>query len=199
MLKKDELKVLKLLFEDFTKDLTIMDVAKLLKQKYAQTYRTINNLAKSENIVLKNIGKSKILKLNFARNNVNYILTEIERTNNLYRKNVSITIVKKNVQEINKNFICILFGSQTIKHKPNSDIDLLFVIPKEYDYGEFERIVHNKLIATNCDVTIVTENSLHEMWANPQKLNVGNELFKKHIILYGAEHFLNLLRKHYVG
>ncbi len=199
MLTKNELKVLKLLLSDLTRELSIMDAAKLLKQEYVQTYRTVKLLAKSGDVVLKKVGKSKILKLDFTKSHSNYLLAELERTNDICKKNTLAAIVRKNIQEINKNFICILFGSQAVKPKPNSDMDLLFVIPKEYNFNEFEKIVQNKLIAVNADIVIVPENSLHEMWANPQKLNVGNELLKKHIILYGAEHFWNLWRKHHVG
>ena len=46
MLKKDELKVLKLLFDDLTRSLTISDISRILKQKYFQTYRTISSLQK---------------------------------------------------------------------------------------------------------------------------------------------------------
>ncbi len=199
MLKKDELKVLTLLFEDLTIDLTIMDIANRLKQKYVQTHRTIYSLVRSHNVLLKNIGKSKIVKLNLTRNNSSYILAEMERAQYICKKNTAVAVVRKNIQTIGKNLICILFGSQTSKPNPHSDIDLLFIIPKEYDYGEFERTIRHTLIATNSDITIVPESSLHEMWSNPQKLNIGNEILKKHIILYGAEHFLNLLRIHYVG
>ena len=199
MLKKDEIKVLKVLFEDVTKELTIMDIAKRLDQKYVQNYRTVHNLAKSGEVIIKIIGKRKVVKLDFRKSHSNYILAEIERANDLCKKNTAVSVIRKDIQEINKNCICILFGSQTKKTKPKSDIDLLFVIPQEYNYEKFERSINDKLIATNTDRVIIPENSLHEMWANPQKLNLGNELLKKHIILYGAEHFLNLLRKHHVG
>ncbi len=199
MLKKDELKVLKLLFDDLTTDLTIMDVAKLLHQKYVQTYRTVHNLVKSGDIILKNVGNSKVVKLDFTKSHPHYIFTEMERAHDLCRKNTAIAVVRKDLQEVSKNFICILFGSQTSRLKLKSDLDLLLVIPPEYDYNKFEKIIHNKLIATNTDIVIVPESSLPEMWAHPQKLNVGNELLKKHIVLYGAEHFLNLLRKYHVG
>ncbi len=199
MLTKNELKVLKLLLNDLTRELSIMDAAKLLKQEYVQTYRTVKLLVKSGNLHLKRIGKSQILQLDFSKSHSDYILAEMERVNDLCKKNTLVAIVRKNLLEINKNFICILFGSQAVKPKPNSDIDLLFVIPKEYDFNEFEKLVKNKLVAVNADIVIVPESSLHEMWSNPQKLNVGNELLKKHIILYGAEHFWNLWRKHHVG
>ncbi len=199
MLKKDEMKVLKILCEDFTKDLTITDIAKTLKQKYVQTHRTIYNLNRSKSIHIKSIGKSKVIKLNLNKNHQEYVIAEIERANDLCKKNRLISIVKKDIQELNKNYICILFGSQTKKSKPKSDIDLLFIIPQEYNLEEFEREAKKRLIARNTDITIIHEDSMHNMWSNPQKLNLGNEILTNHIFLYGAEHFFNLLRKHNVG
>ncbi len=200
MLKKDELKILKVLFEDLTRDLTIMDLAKILKQKYFQTYTTVKNLLRSKNIQIKKVGKCSVVKLDISKYNHNYVITEIERSNDLCNKNKAISIVRDDVKNIDRNFVCILFGSQVEKPHFDSDIDLLFLIPKEYNYGIFEKIVNNTLISSGkVDVNIAFEEGLHEMLAHPEKFNIGNELLKKHVVLYGAEHFLNLLRKHYVG
>ena len=108
MLKKDELKVLKLLFSDLTADLTIMDIARLLNQNYVQAYRTVYNLAKSGHIILKSIGRSRIVKLDLAKTRPSYILAEIERAEDICRKNISVSVVRKEIQEADKNFICIL-------------------------------------------------------------------------------------------
>ena len=200
MLKKNELKVLKVLFDDLTRDLIIMDLAKVLKQKYFQTYTTVQTLLKSGNIKIKKIGKSNVIQLDFSKYNYNYVVAEIERSNDVCTKSKTIHIVRDDSKNIGKNFVCILFGSQVERPHPDSDIDLLFLIPKEYDYGSFEKTAHNALIsAGKTDITIAFDESLHEMLSHPDKFNVGNEVLKKHIVLYGAEHFLNLLRKHYVG
>ncbi len=131
MLKKDEVKVLKVLLDDLTQDLTITDIANILNQKYVQTYHTIYNLEKSHQIILKPIGKSKLVKLNFTKVYTNYIMAELERTEDLCKKNTSISVIRKQIQTLAKNCICIVFGSQTKKPTINSDIDLLFVIPHE--------------------------------------------------------------------
>lgn len=200
MLRKDELKVLKVLLNDLTSDLTIMDLARVLKQKYFQTHTTVKNLVKSNNIKIKKVGKSSVIKLDFSKYNYNYVVAEIERSNDLCNKNKAISVVRDDIKNIGNNFICILFGSQVEKSRQDSDIDLLFIISKEYNYGSFEKIAHNSLIsAGKTDINIVFDDSLHEMLSHPEKFNIGNELLKKHIVLYGAEHFLNLLRKHYVG
>ena len=198
MLKKDELKILKLLFADLTRDLTIMDISKELGQKYVQTYRTIRNLVGNNVVKITSVGNCKLVNLNLSKYNPNYTITEIERQTDIC-KNKNINLVQKQILEINKNFVCILFGSQVKKAQPKSDIDLLFVIPNEYSYNLFEKKVKQQLAPYNCDVTIVSEESLFNMWARPKRLNVGNEILKNHVVLYGSEQFLNLLKKHYQG
>jgi hypothetical protein len=198
MLKKDEIKVLKLLFSDLTKNFTIMDLSRELNQKYVQTYRTIMSLVKSNDIYLESIGNSKVVKVDLTRFNLNYAIAEIERLrDNL--KNKTLSLIHKRIIELKSNFVCLLFGSQVNNHSSKSDFDLLFVIPSEFNLNLFEKKVKNQLIPYNCDINVVTEKSLLEMWSNPKKLNVGNEILKKHLILYNAEHFLNLLKKYYVG
>ncbi len=199
MLKQDELKVLMVLFDDLTKENTISDIARTLKQKYPQTYRTIQELEKKHLVNIKNIGKSKVVTLDFNEQHSEYIVAELARTQRSC-KNPAIYITKDDLTKLHKNIICILFGSYVNStQKKTSDMDLLFIIPEEFDYGKFDTLVRNKLILYNPDINIGYEKSLFEMWQYPHKLNVANEILKKHIILYGVEHYLNLLRKHYVG
>ncbi|MBT5022845.1 nucleotidyltransferase domain-containing protein [Candidatus Woesearchaeota archaeon] len=199
MLKKDELKVLKLLFDDLTRSLTISDISRILKQKYFQTYRTISSLQKIKLIEIQSIGNSKIVKLNLSKSNPEYLVAELSRTKDKC-KNKTISIIKNQIEQLNKNFICILFGSYAVnKQKKSSDIDLLFVIPDQYELASFEKLVKIKLSPYNCDINITTETGLIEMWQHPKKLTVGTELLKKHLVLYGGEHFLNLLRYRDVG
>lgn len=198
MLKKDELKVLKILFADFTKNYTIRGLSQELSQKYVQTYRTVNSLANSDNIEIEKIGNSKVAKLNFTKFNLNYALVEVERLKD-HLKDKNLEMIHKRIINLHENVLCLLFGSQVKKTSIKSDFDLLFVIPEQFEHSSFERKVKNQLAPYNCDINIVAEKGLLSMWSNPKKFNVGNEILKSHIVLYGAEHFLNLLRKHYNG
>ena len=198
MLKKDELKVLMALFDDLSRDITISDISRSLKQKYPQTYRTILALEKKALIKIKKIGKSKVIKLDFEKPHPEYIAAELERTKNAC-KNATVRVTKSDILRLQKNVICVLFGSYADKtHKKDSDIDLLFVIPDEFDYGKFDDLLKIKFSYKH-HINITPERGMFEMWQHPEKLTVGNEILKKHIILYGTEHYLNLLRKHHVG
>ncbi|MEK6920244.1 MAG: hypothetical protein AABX82_00050 [Nanoarchaeota archaeon] len=196
MLKKNELKVIKLLLNDFTRQWTIREIAKALRQNYFQTYMTITGLEKTKEVVTTTLGKSRIVQLDLEKYHAHYIIAEIERAEE--RNFGKLSLVIKQLVNIQEYYICLLFGSQVVQQKNDSDIDLLFVISDTANISVFEKEITRILSPYNCDINIVTEKSLFEMWSSPKKLNVGNEILKKHIILYGAEHFMVLLRKHYV-
>ncbi len=189
---------MRVLFEDLTKNWTIRALSRELNQKYVQTYRTVKSLENSNDIHLEMIGNSKIIKVDFTKFNLNYSIVEAERLKN-HLKNKALRLIHKRIINLHENIICLLFGSQVKKTSAKSDFDLLFVIPEQFDYSSFERKAKRQLTPYNCDINIVTGGGLLKMWSNPKKFNVGNEILKSHIVLYGGEHFINLLRKYHVG
>lgn len=198
MLQKNESRIIQLLVANIGADLTFSDIAAKLGQKYPQTHRSIKNLLRLGLIKEKKIGKSNIAKLDYSKHHPEYAIAEIERLLQINNKDIFAVVEK--VIRVNKQFICILFGSySTGRYTKASDVDLLFIIPDEYGLDRFTKIVRSYLAANNADINVIDENSLFEMWASPQKLNVGNEILKSHIVLAGAEYFINLVRKHYVG
>lgn len=201
MLFLTENRVLELLFDDLTKEYTILEISRVLKSPYSQTHRAVKSLIKRGLISHTKIGKASVIGLKLTEIKKEYIFAELERCDRALKMYAPIRVVFNCLEEIaNIQFICIVFGSYAKKKPtPKSDVDLLFIIPKEYDYGAFERNVRNILIASNTDINIVFDDSMLEMWKTPQKLNIGNELLKGHIILRGAEAFLELRKRHYVG
>lgn len=201
MLSKTELKILALLFNDLTKEYTIREISIALQQPYPQTHRSISSLLEKSIISKKTQGKNSIIRLVLEEKHDEYILAEVERKKEVLKKYKMLQLVANDLEKIRFNqFICILFGSYAAKKAgTDSDIDLLFIIPDEYDYSQFEKEVKNSITISTADINITTEKGLLEMWKNPLKLNVGNEILKKHILLYGTELFLRLRRKYYVG
>lgn len=201
MITETELKILKKLFENLTAQYTIRELSTSLKLPYPQAHRSVKLLKTKSLIAIAKKGKSSIVSLNFETYRNEYVLTEIERKKDAINKYPILNVMDKDLEKFMYNqFVCILFGSYADwTAKKTSDIDLLFVIPNEYNYEKFEKSIKNSITIPNADIQITTEEGLIEMWNTPSKLNVGNELLKKHIILRGAEAFLQLRRKYYVG
>jgi predicted nucleotidyltransferase len=175
--------------------LTLSDIARKLRQKYPQSYRSISALEKKGLIKIDKIGKSKLVKLDFSILHPEYALAEIERLKDILANKMMKTIAE-NIYRLNKQFICILFGSfASGKSTKESDIDLLFI---SSDSG-MERAAKNNLSRFDIDLNVISEDSLFDMWSHPDKLNIGNEIFKNHVVLFGSEAFINLVRKHHVG
>ena len=160
----------------------------------------VKSLSKKNIIDENKKGKSIIISLDLEHYKDDLLITEIERKKDIINKYSILKILDRDLEKIRYNqFMCILFGSYANKTaKKSSDIDLLFVIPEEYKYDKFEKNIKSKINISDVDIQITTEQGLIEMWNTPLKLNVGNELLKKHIILKGAEAFLHLRRKYYV-
>ncbi len=192
---------MKLLFDDTTKERTIREISLALRQPYPQTHRSVSSLLKNGLIAKKTLGKSTIVRLLLEEKHDEYLLVEAVRKKETLERYKILLLITGDIEKIRSNqFICILFGSYaTEKAGTDSDIDLLFVIPEEYGYSQFEKEVKNGITFSKVDINITTEKGLLEMWKSPLKLNVGNEILRKHLILYGAEQFLRLRRKYYVS
>ncbi len=201
MLTQTESRILELLFDDLTRRYSMLEISKTLKIPYPQAYRNIKSLVEKELVTSVQEGKSVFISVSIAQVKKEYLMAELMRRDNIFKKYKKLKLIMQDLERIPKlQFICILFGSYAKgTAKPDSDIDILFIIPKEYDYGMFEKNVKNAMLTANIDVNIAFDESLHEMWSNPKKLNVANELLNGHIVLKGAEAFLEAWRAHNVG
>lgn len=201
MISATKLKILKKLLEDLTRDYTIREIAMALKLHYPQVHRSIKTLSDKKIINKAKKGGSSIISLNFEEFLEEYLIAEFERKKDITNKYSILKVLDRDLEKIKYNqYICILFGSYSNgTAKRHSDIDLLFVIPEDYDYEKFEKNIKNRINIPKVDIHITTEEGLIEMWNTPARLNVGNELLKKHIILRGIEAFLHLRRRYYVG
>lgn len=197
MLMKNELEILKKIMDDYDLEITIHELSKELDKDYAQTFKTVKSLLRKKILNSKVIGKSNVLYLDFKKPHKEYVSCELERTEIIIKKQRLMPLYEK-INDMDKQFICILFGSHAKgSASDKSDIDLLFIIPKEYNLESFEKDIKKSVGLYDLDLNIITEESLFEMWKTKNKLNVGNEILKNHIIIFGAEQFLKLVRKKY--
>lgn len=110
MLNKNKVKVLEKLIENINLDLTLLDMSKALDQKYSQTYNSVQSLSKKGLINIKKIGKSKVVKLDFLAYHPEYAMIEMERLSKIIKhKNIFALFTK--ILNINKQFVCTLYGS----------------------------------------------------------------------------------------
>lgn len=201
MLRKVELRILELLFEDLVSGRSILEISKKLKISYSLTYNTVKNLLKNEIIISEKKGNASIIEINLKDVRKEHIYAELSRRDKILEKYYKIKGLFEKLPKLKQiHFICILFGSYAKGNpKQDSDIDLLFIIPEEYDYGKFDTNIRTVLSAHHLDINMTPEKGLFEMWNTVKRFNVGNELLKGHIVLKGVEGFLELRRRYEYG
>ena len=201
MISKTEQKILELLFAELSKEHSITEVSNLLKLPYAQTHRSVESLLTKGLVGQIKKGKTSMITIKLTDQHAEYAYIERLRYEEIMKKNKGLALIAEDLEKISPvQFICILFGSCAAgTAKKDSDIDLLFVIPDGTDFKIFEKKIKGVITTSKVDINITTEQGLLEMWQKPMQLNVGNELLKGHIVFRGADSFLRLRRRYYVG
>ncbi len=196
-LSKSAVKVLQLFTGHITESFTLREAARRLKMHVSLAHRAIKPLIK-EKIVLRD--KHKNLSLNYKIHHETLAFVEYLKRDELLNKTKYKDILLFAEEVIKKikedNFILLVFGSTIDSDNPR-DIDILLIV-NNTDKVEFhERFLHN--IASNYNAPfeerVISFESVYEMLAKRDEMNVLNEILNKHLILYGAESFYRLLQR----
>ena len=92
--------------------------------------------------------------------------------------------------------ILLVFGSYAKhKEKKNSDLDLLIIISDTGSKEDANQAIERCYAPPGKHFLILFEKEFLEMVKNTNQFNVGNEVIKNHIILYGGEQYYQLLNK----
>jgi predicted nucleotidyltransferase len=177
---------------------SIRGIARDLKKSYALVYNNIEDLKRNEIILKENIPPAQIIKLNKYAPVEIFIKAENKRTDFFLDKNGWAKIfVDDVISDCNDVFfVLIIFGSYAKnKATKKSDLDLLAVVQKKEDMGKMEAVLKNTYTLIKKHIIVVDQKIFLEMISKSQEFNVGNEAKKKHIILYGAEQYHQLVKK----
>lgn len=189
LLKQNELQILEYLFDDLTKSHTVSSISNQINQEYAQTHRVVKGLEIKKLITLTRIGKSNQINLNLKKYFEEFIIIEVIRGKKIPLK---IQKVISRLLLFEEQLCVVLFGSYANDtQKKGSDIDLLIICDDKVKLK-----LKNKLSLYDCDINFTTSAELLSMW-NSTKINVGNEILKKHKILMGQDYFIRLLFQKY--
>lgn len=186
----NNLKVLKLFVDNKDKTFTIKKVAEALKINYRIAYEEIIELEKEELIKITKHGNSKVCAFNYKYHSKIVEIEEI-RKQELF-KNKDIQLIYKRIKEVKSPFyVLVLFGSFTNKtNVKGSDIDLCLIT----DNPEINKEVNTMLSITPISIHLQEFTSKQFLlMLKSKESNVGNEIVKNNIILYGVESFYELV------
>lgn len=196
-LNKSTARVLQLFTSQITELFTLREAAKRLKMHVSLVHRAIQPLIK-QNIIQHD--KHKNLSLNYKTNHETLAFAEYLRRDELLNKGKYKDLKLFMDEFINKikedNFVLLLFGSVVESDNPR-DIDILLIVDNTNKVEFHEKFLKN--ITSNYDFPfeerVISFESVFEMLAKRDELNIMNEILNKHIILYGAELFYRLIQK----
>jgi len=163
---------------------TMHELSKELDIPYASFYRTINSM--KDLLIIEEVGKSKIISLN-KQNKViksHLAVSSDEERKDYLKKYPSI---QKIYQELNTDYIVVLFGSYAKKTQTEkSDIDLLIINKdgkKNISFSKYELLFKIKI-----NPIFITKKEFRLMLKGKEE-NVGKQALYSHIILSNPEAF----------
>ncbi|MEK6857627.1 MAG: winged helix-turn-helix transcriptional regulator [Nanoarchaeota archaeon] len=196
-LNRTTAKILQLFTGHITESYTLREISRTLNMNVSLVHRAIKPLIEKD-IVQKD--KHEHLCLNYKKYHETLAFVEYLKRDELLNKG-KYKDIKLFVEEIlNKikedNFVLLLFGSVVESDKPR-DIDILLIVDSPDKIEFHEKFLHN--IASNYDLPfeerVISFESVYEMLAKRDELNIMNEILNKHIVLYGGELFYRLIQR----
>jgi len=186
----NNLKILKFFVENKDKEFTIKKVAETLNINYRIAYEEIMSLKEENLIRIKKQGNSNISKFNYNYSSKNVEVEHI-RKKELF-KNRNIKLIHNRIKEIkNPFYILILFGSYADKsNTKSSDIDICLITDNKKVNKQVNDIV--SITPLNLHLQEFTTHDFLKM-IKSKETNVGNDIIKNNIILYGIESFYKLV------
>ena len=171
----------------------IMQISGATFMDYKNTYNLIKELEKKGLIIKEVIGNTNPVRVSL-KPNYDIYLTENKRTEEFLNKYSKLRVVKKYIQELNYPFMIVLVFGSYVKGNANdsSDIDVCVIC----DSLEVKKELNNKLNLLSLKIELHDFSSEEFVsMIKKKENNVGNEILKSNVILYGIENYYNLISK----
>jgi len=187
---KPKEKIIKSLIENKNPQ-SIMTLSGAAILDYKNTYNIVDEL--SSIIFKEKIGNTNLIKINLVPNQEIYNV-ENKRTQEFLSKNPKLKLVQNDIEEIGYPFMIVLiFGSYVKNTKTeSSDIDICIISDNKDKLKEL--INKLNLLSLKLEIHEFTTYEFVFMIEKTQN-NLGHEIVKNNIILYGTENYYNLISK----
>ncbi len=185
-------KILKFLIENKDSPHSIREISQKLKADYKNTSQALGNL-NPETHSKKKQGNTCLIEFNQG-NNIETLSIEEKRTKEFLSKNPKIKLIVKDINEINYPFMIVLiFGSfANRKNTRTSDLDICIISDNKIKIGKLMEMLN--LFSLKIEVQEFTTKEFVSM-IEKKRNNLGHEIIKSNIILYGIENYYNLISK----
>ena len=197
-------KILKVFYNDVTGIFTINELAKRVGISYSYVYSQIEDLQNRGIIIVDKQSKRKYCKPNYSNPEVKTAFINISNEilkDFLKKRDKVFFIIEKLLSELPKKtdfnlLSVVLFGSLAKGTDfKKSDMDLFILVPSKEQYDEpieMECVALSKGFGIEINPIVSEPASLLSMLKDKEH-NVGKEVLKNKIVLFGAEKFWELI------
>lgn len=188
---KQEIKILKYLIEHNSQKFTIREISKNLNIDYKNTYTCVQRLENSNNITKEKIGNTFQIQSS-NRLNSNTFEVEAIRREELF-ENKDFKLIYNKIKKLDNPFVIVLLFGSFIKkiNSKTSDIDLCVICNEEKTIKKLNETL--SVLPMHIDLNEFSTDDFRSM-ITTNKSNVGKEIIKHNIILYGIENYYNLIQ-----
>ena len=171
---------------------SIMTLSGAIIVDYKNTYNIVNELQPTI-IHKEKIGNTNLIRLNLIPNQEIYSV-ENKRTEEFLSKNSKLKVIKNYIDNLNYPFLIVLvFGSYVRSTKTeSSDIDICIISDNKEKTKELQAKLN--LLSLNLEIHEFTSKEFISMIEKKQN-NLGHEIVKSNVILYGIDNYYNLISK----
>ncbi|MBI2135527.1 nucleotidyltransferase domain-containing protein [Candidatus Woesearchaeota archaeon] len=183
-------KILRHFIENNEDSFSIRSISKKLKINYRIAFEEIEKLKEQELIEIKKLGNCNLCRFAFKYNEKVFEIENIRKNELLDNKD--LWVIYNRFKDIKSPFfILAVFGSYAKgTQTKRSDIDLCIIADNEKILKKAEQIIG--LIPFEIHLLDFTTEQFISMLKTTE-LNVGKEIVKNNIILYGTENFYEMI------
>lgn len=199
----EELRLLDVFRKNPLKSLEFNKIMELSKKKSrGWVFDTLQDFSKRDLIRKIKVNNSYLYKANLNSTGLISLFHpldffESEPNSTKWKKDIYDILdeLKRNITKVTPYFTLMVFGSYAEKKQnEKSDLDIAILInSKEIKIvGYIEKVVRKEII--NIDYHIITKDDFKEMLLREEE-NLGKEIFKKHLIIWGNDQYYELIRE----
>lgn len=185
-------KILKFLIENKEFPHSIREISQKLKADYKNTSQALGNL-NPETYSKKKQGNTYLIEFS-PNSNIETLSVEEKRKKDFLSKNPKLKLIKEDIHKINYPFMIILLFGSFVKSKNTSKSDIDVCIISDNKTKKEELIKQLSLLSLKLEIQEFSTGEFISMIEKRQN-NLGHEIVKNNIILYGKEAYYNLISK----
>lgn len=185
-------KILKFLIENKEPPHSIMEISRQLKSDYKNTSQALEKL-NPKIYSKKRQGNAYLIEFS-PNNETETLFIEEKRKEELLLKNSKLRLIEEDIKEVKYPFMTVLIFGSFAKWKNTSDSDIDVCIISDNEKKTKQLIEKLSLLSLKLEIQEFTTEEFISMIEKKQN-NLGNEIVKSNIILYGKEAYYNLISK----